>query len=112
MTSEALSAAARSGLVVEDEPLLVMLSGGADSCCLLDVAVRLGARVSALHVNYGLRGAESDADEAHCRALCERLGVPLHVERARLDVGAAGNPPGRAPRPGHAPPQSPPPPDN
>src|SRR4051812_20831269 len=91
MTSDALEAAARSGLVVAGEPLLVMLSGGADSCCLLDVAVRLGARVSALHVNYGLRGAESDADEMHCRALCERLGVPLHVERARLDPGAAGN---------------------
>ena len=31
--------------------------------------------VCALHVNYGLRGAESDADEAHCRAVCARLGV-------------------------------------
>ena len=40
----------------------MLLSGGADSVCLLDVAVRLGAQVSALHVNYGLR-AESDADE-------------------------------------------------
>jgi tRNA(Ile)-lysidine synthase len=66
-----------------------MLSGGADSVCLLDVAVRLGARVSALHVNYGLRGDESDADEAHCRVLCERLGVPLRVERVALP--GAGN---------------------
>src|SRR4051794_33800009 len=61
-----------------------MLSGGADSTCLLDVAVKLGARVNALHVNYGLRGAESDADEEHCRALCQRLGVPLHVDRVTL----------------------------
>src|SRR4051812_15534855 len=61
-----------------------MLSGGADSTCLVGVAVKLGARVHALHVNYGLRGAESEADEDHCRGLCERLGVPLHVERVTL----------------------------
>src|SRR4051795_1822774 len=64
-----------------------MLSGGADSVCLLDVAVRLGARVTALHVNYGLRGEESEADERFCRELCERLGVPLHVEHPELGEG-------------------------
>lgn len=84
---DALQAARDSGLITPGEPLLVMLSGGADSVCLLDVAVRLGAVVSALHVNYGLRGAESDGDEAHCRALCERLGVALHVERVELPEG-------------------------
>jgi tRNA(Ile)-lysidine synthase len=52
--------------------------------CLLDVAVRLGARVEALHVNYGLRGDESDEDERFCRELCEGLGVELHVERVAL----------------------------
>ena len=42
-----------------------------------------GARVSALHVNYGLREGADD-DEAFVRELCERLGVPLHVERVAL----------------------------
>jgi tRNA(Ile)-lysidine synthase len=83
----ALEAARRSGLVVPGEPLLVLISGGADSTCLLDVAGRLGAEVSALHVDYGLRDA-SAADAAHCRALCERLGVPLTVEC--VELGAAG----------------------
>lgn len=69
--------------MAEDGDLLVMLSGGADSVCLLDVAVRLGARTSALHVNYGLRD-EAQADEEHCRALCGSLGVPLAVERVWL----------------------------
>jgi tRNA(Ile)-lysidine synthase len=70
----------RSGLFARDRPLLVMLSGGQDSTCLLDVAVTLlgAANVSALHVNYGLR-AEADGDERHCRALCEQLGVALEV---------------------------------
>jgi tRNA(Ile)-lysidine synthase len=63
---------------------VVLLSGGRDSVALLDVAVvLLGAgAVRALHVDYGLRGAESDADREHCAALCERLGVALGVVRA------------------------------
>ncbi|HKP90396.1 MAG TPA: ATP-binding protein, partial [Thermoleophilaceae bacterium] len=50
-----LEAARASGLIRSGEPLLAMVSGGADSVCLLDVAVRVGARVSALHVDHGLR---------------------------------------------------------
>jgi tRNA(Ile)-lysidine synthase len=72
-----------SGLVRAGEPLLVMLSGGADSVCLLDVALRLGAEVTAFHANYGLRDAAED-DERHCRELCARLGVELIVEAAPL----------------------------
>jgi tRNA(Ile)-lysidine synthase len=70
------------GLFARDRPLVAMLSGGRDSTCLLDVAVALlgAASVSALHVNYGLRES-SDADERHCAALCEQLGVELEVVR-------------------------------
>jgi tRNA(Ile)-lysidine synthase len=81
-----LEAAADSGLVHAGQPLLVLLSGGGDSVCLLDVAVRLDARASALHVNYGLREG-ADEDEAFCRELCERVGVPLAVERVSLSGG-------------------------
>lgn len=77
----ALEAAQATGLVVRGEPLLVLLSGGADSVCLLDVAIELEAGVSALHVNYGLRDGADD-DERFCRDLCDSLGVPLTVERA------------------------------
>ena len=83
-----LEAAAESGLVRSGEPLLVLISGGGDSVCLLGVALELGARASALHVNYGLRPGAAD-DEAHCRDLCERLGVPLTAERVTLP--GAGN---------------------
>ena len=83
MSEAPLEAARASGLVRPDEPLLVLVSGGGDSVCLLDVALRLGASVSALHVNYGLREG-ADADEAFVRELCERLGVPLHAEPVSL----------------------------
>lgn len=88
MADLVLEAARESGLIAEGQELLVMLSGGADSVCLLDVAVRLGARTAALHVNYGLR-PEAAADEEHCRELCATLGVPLTVERVALP--AEGN---------------------
>jgi len=76
------------GLLPAGGSVVVLLSGGRDSICLLDVATRLTAagdgpeRIVALHVNYGLRDEAQD-DERHCVALCERLGVELSVERPR-----------------------------
>jgi tRNA(Ile)-lysidine synthase len=71
-----------TGLLAAGRPVLVLLSGGRDSVCLLDIAVRIAGpdAVRALHVNYGLRD-QSDEDERHCALLCRRLGVPLELER-------------------------------
>ncbi len=76
------------GLIAPPVPLVAMLSGGRDSVCMLDLAVRArgAAAVAVLHVNYGLR-AEADEDERHCAALCGRLGVELVVERPRRSEG-------------------------
>jgi tRNA(Ile)-lysidine synthase len=86
MSERPLEAARDSGLLPAGGPVLVLLSGGGDSVCLLDVALRLEARVSALHVNYGLRPGSGE-DEEFVRRLCSRLGVPLHVERMELPEG-------------------------
>lgn len=65
----------------------VALSGGADSTALLLLLLLQahggGFAVSAVHVNHGLRGAESDGDEAFCRELAERFSIPFHVARVR-----------------------------
>jgi tRNA(Ile)-lysidine synthase len=79
-----------TGLLAAGADVVVLLSGGRDSVCLLDVAVELGCSARALHVNYGLRD-EAGEDEAHCRALCERLGVALAVHRAVRPDDAPGN---------------------
>jgi tRNA(Ile)-lysidine synthase len=81
-----------TGLLPQSQAVVVLLSGGRDSVCLLDVAVELAGRgsVSALHVNYGLRD-EADGDQAHCAALCDRLGVALDVERAQRPQEGGGN---------------------
>jgi tRNA(Ile)-lysidine synthase len=75
------------GLLEPGRPVVALLSGGRDSVCLLDLAVRLAGPVTALHLNYGLR-ASADEDEAFCAALCERLGAALEVRRPR---GPEGN---------------------
>ena len=46
-----------------------LVSGGADSTCLWHLLGGLGYRVSAVHVDHGLRGEESDADARHCHGL-------------------------------------------
>lgn len=68
---------------------LAGLSGGADSVALAYLLLPLRdageIELEAVHVNHGLRGGESDGDEAFVRALCERLAIPLRAERLDLE---------------------------
>ena len=54
-------------LIAPGGAVTCLVSGGADSTCLWHVLRELGYAVSALHVNHGLRGQESDDDAAFCR---------------------------------------------
>jgi tRNA(Ile)-lysidine synthase len=67
-------------------PVVVLVSGGRDSVCLLDCAVRLTPAVVALHVDHGLRPG-SAGDAAACADLCAALGVELVVERPSRPAG-------------------------
>lgn len=79
------------GLLGERGPLVVMISGGRDSVCLLDVAVALrGSSVNALHVNYRLRH-QADGDERHCAELCAQLGIGLEIVKASPHERQPGN---------------------
>lgn len=69
--------------------LCVGLSGGLDSVVLLDLAARNagGRAITAVHVHHGL-SPNADAWAETCRALCAERGVPLAVERVRVDPSA------------------------
>ena len=67
----------RYGLLRKDAAVLVALSGGADSVCLLRLLLRMGYRCAAAHCNFHLRGAESVRDENFVTELCKGLGVDL-----------------------------------
>jgi len=74
-----------AALGLRGERVLVAISGGVDSCVLLDglaqLAHELGFTLAAGHVNHGLRGAESDADEACAADLAKHLGVAFAARR-------------------------------
>jgi len=63
----------------------IALSGGCDSMALLRAMLELkeqhrgAGRLTAMHVNHHLRGADSDADSAWCQQQCAMLRVPLEV---------------------------------
>ena len=67
---------------------MVAISGGPDSVALLSILHHLRSSweltLSAVHCNYGLRGAESEGDQKFVEAFCQGLGVPLHVRRVGL----------------------------
>jgi tRNA(Ile)-lysidine synthase len=75
------------GLRLRRQAVAVAVSGGSDSMALLGLlqgsAGDFGFRLKALHVNHGLRGRESELDEALVRQTCSRLKVPLKVVRTR-----------------------------
>ena len=94
---------ARPSGAVDDElraPVVLMVSGGADSTALLVMAAtsaldiddgRGRARIArerlhVLHINHGLRGLDADEDEEFVRGLAAEYGIPCTVER--LDVAA------------------------
>lgn len=62
--------------------VLVACSGGADSVALLRCLHALGYSLAVAHVNYGLRGADADADEAFVRTLAGALGLPSFIKKA------------------------------
>ncbi len=75
-------------LIGQGEAVVVGVSGGPDSVCLLHVlrAISdvLDIRVHAIHINHMLRAEEADADEASVKELCRELDVPLSIERVNI----------------------------
>jgi tRNA(Ile)-lysidine synthase len=71
-------------LVSGGEKLVVAVSGGADSVCLLHILVKLQKelkiKLHLAHLNHQLRGAESDADADYVTELARQLGVPATIE--------------------------------
>ena len=66
--------------------ILVGVSGGADSICLLVALKELGYRVAAAHLHHGLRGAEADGDEEFVRQFAADLAVPFYGKRVTLPM--------------------------
>ncbi|MFQ5613075.1 MAG: tRNA lysidine(34) synthetase TilS [Anaerolineae bacterium] len=84
----------RYRLFVPGDSIVIGVSGGPDSLCLLDVLHRLAPgldlRLSVAHLNHGLRGAEAKADAAFVQAVAAGRGLPFHGGRRDVAALAAG----------------------
>jgi tRNA(Ile)-lysidine synthase len=90
LPAQVLSTIRKYNLVDPLDRILVGVSGGADSVALLLVFEELGFPVAAAHLNHGLRGAESDADEKFVQELAESYGIPFVSSRSSISL-AEGN---------------------
>lgn len=72
--------------VKDDDRIVVGFSGGSDSTAMLhSLSSLIGThRVTALHVNHGIRGNEAQRDEDFCKNMCQKLGV--HFQCVHLDI--------------------------
>ena len=68
-------------LLSPGDRIVVGLSGGADSVCLLlilrVISGKMPLSLCAVHVEHGIRGQEALEDTAFCRQLCETRGIPF-----------------------------------
>lgn len=62
-------------MLEKHDKLIVGVSGGADSICLLFVLLELQKKIPfemiVVHLNHGIRGADADADERYVKKVCE-----------------------------------------
>lgn len=69
-------------VIEKGTPLLLACSGGADSTALFHLLLERQQNFEVLHVNYQLRGAESEQEMQHVQALCEAHSVKLYLYHA------------------------------
>lgn len=92
--NEVLDFCRRQDLLHRGDRVICALSGGADSVallwCMYLLKDTMDLTLEAAHFNHGLRGAESDRDEAFVRDLCARYDIPLTVGRGTVTAEGRG----------------------
>ena len=94
MLNKLLAFTRKYSLIQPGDQVICAVSGGADSVALLFAMYllqkKLQIQLKAAHFNHGLRGEESDRDEAFVRQLCDRYDIPLSVGSAKVTAGKKG----------------------
>lgn len=76
-------------LIKYGDRVLVALSGGPDSVCLLNILYNLkellNITLGAVHVNHLLRGIDSNQDEEYVTRLCKKMEIPIYIKRVDIN---------------------------
>ena len=84
-----------NNIILENDRVLVGVSGGADSMCLLDIVNKFKKKISfeffAVHVNHNLRGEEAERDQKFVNEYCKRNNINLIVESVDAKTYASEN---------------------
>jgi tRNA(Ile)-lysidine synthase len=81
----------KSGLFTKEDKILLAVSGGLDSMVMLDLFLSCGFTIGAAHVNFQLRGAESDADSRLVEDTCKQKNIPCFTAHVDTKKYAAEN---------------------
>lgn len=72
----------KHGLIPQDTPILVAISGGPDSVFLAHILRELGYKIGLAHMNYHLRGEESTLDQGLVEQYANQWQIPYHIQDA------------------------------
>ncbi len=89
MIEKVLKTIKKHKLIQAGESVVVGVSGGPDSVCLLHIlnriAEQMNIKVFAVHINHMLRGDESDADEDYVKEFCKELKIDFFAEALNVE---------------------------
>lgn len=87
MLSSFISVIEKQSLLKKGEKILAAVSGGKDSMVMLHLLCSAGFNVGVAHINYQLRGSDSDEDADLVKSTCKQLNVPFHIQKADIEKG-------------------------
>lgn len=73
----------RFNLIEDGDKVVLGVSGGPDSICLLDILYKLGVKIVVAHINHGLRD-NANIDEKYVMDFCKRIDVPCYIKKINL----------------------------
>ena len=88
MEKEVLKTIEKYKLIESGDKILIAVSGGPDSMCLLDILNKLKDKlkieIAVVHVNHGIRGKVADEETEYIKRYCEKYNIKIYIKREKV----------------------------